>query len=134
MEKHRIVNVAGPKEFWGSPLRNLPDRNPADPTGVRGRADHHGLKLSEALKDMGVADPSAQRPERFFANKEHEKVFEKMYPSLKPAIANLERSGNRQNVKALRDAAIASANSIATMDPATQSYFYAFCQQRNVLA
>ncbi len=128
VDKHRIANVAGSKDVWGTP--NHRGSNP----DTRGRGDHHGLGLSTALQRMGVANPHAQRPDRFFANKEHEKVFEKKYLTLKPAIRNLEESGNQQNVRALREAVIAGASLIGTMDTATQSYFYAFCQQMNVLA
>jgi len=128
VDKHRIVNVAGAKDVWGTG-----DQGVASPED-RGRADHHGLGLSSALQTMGVADPHAQRPDRFFANKEHEKLFEKQYPGLKQAIRDLEGSGNQRNVKGLQDAVIGSASLIAMMDLATQSYFYSFCQQRKVLA
>lgn len=129
VDKLRIVNVAGAKDSWGLPLMNQ-----AAPIDERGRTDHHGLGLSQALERMGVADPHAQRPVRFFANKEHEKVFEKRYPTLKPAIRNLEGSGSQQNVKALRDAVIANATSFTMMDWATQAYFSLYCDQMKVLA
>jgi len=126
VEKHRIVNVAGAKDLWGTPLSRVPSPD------NRGRADHHGLGLSTVLERSGVADAHAQRPGRFFANKEHEKLFEKKYPILKAAIRNLEGSGNQQNAAALQHAVNDSAILVSAMDPATRSYFDAFCQQRNV--
>jgi hypothetical protein len=128
VDKHRIANVAGAKDIWGTGDQGGP--SPDD----RGRTDHHGLGMSTALQRMGVADPHSQRPDRFFANKEHEKLFEKQYPALKSAVRSLEGSGSQQNVKALREAVIGSAGSVSMMDAATQNYFYSFCQQRNVLA
>jgi hypothetical protein len=117
VDRHRVVNVAR-----GTPVDD------------RGRADHHGLGMSQALGSMGVFEPHAQRPIRFFANKEHEKLFEKRYPTLKPAIRNLEGSGSQQNVKALRDAVIANANAFTMMDWMTQTYFSVYCERAKVLA
>src|SRR6185369_8838207 len=96
VERHRIVNVAGTerpslgarigetahkaiagklgtggnetKETWGTDRHQVTDAN------TRGRADHHGLNMGKALQRMGV-DPHAERPHRFFANKEHEALF-----------------------------------------------------------
>jgi hypothetical protein len=117
VDKHRVVNVAR-----GTPVDD------------RGRADHHGLGMSQALGSMGVFEPHAQRPVRFFANKEHEKLFEKRYPTIKHAIRNLEGSGSQQNVKALRDAVIANANAFTMMDWMTQTYFSVYCERAKVLA
>jgi hypothetical protein len=129
VEKHRIVNVAGAKDVWGT-------RQPWEVAGSvdRGRDDHHGLGLSTALQRMGVDNPHAQRSARFFANKEHERLFGKKYPTLMSAIRNLELSPTDQNVEVLKRAVNTSANLIRAMDRATKDYFYTFCWQRNVPA
>ena len=70
VEKHRIVNVAGPKTAFGG-ANNALVPSPED----RVRKDHHGLGMNTALQQMGQAEPQSQRPIRSFANKEHEKLF-----------------------------------------------------------
>jgi hypothetical protein len=52
----------------------------------KGRGDHHGLKLSEALGRMSPGNDDdkahATRPHRFFANLDHQDLFRKHYASL----------------------------------------------------
>ncbi len=130
VDKHRIANVAGPKADWGTSPQAVTDRG-AD---TRTRTDHHGMNLSTALGRMGDDPAHAQRPNRFFANKEHEKLFGQQYPAFFGGVRSLERSGEPQSVNALRRAISESAQEYNAMNPATQSYFYAFCKKRGVLA
>jgi hypothetical protein len=126
VDRHRIVNVAGPKDTWGTKSHVTTHE------ATRGRFDHHGLGLNTALQRMKI-DPHAQRPNRFFANREHEKLFQRLYPTLKDEVEALEKGATPQSVIALQTK-IANANSIYNgMSPDTKAYFYAFCKDRQVL-
>lgn len=127
VDKYRIVNVAGSKHTWGTVGHMVQE------AGTRGRTDHHGLGLNTALTRMGVSDPHAGRPNRFFANKEHQKLFAQQHPIFIREVLNLEKSGEEKNVMALRTAIAEAPGQYNGMNPATQSYFYAYCKQRHVL-
>ena len=127
VDKHRIANVAGSKHTWGTAGHVVTD------AGTRGRADHHGLGMNTALTRMGVNDPHAGRPNRFFANKEHQKLFAQQYPQLIREVLDLEKSGEEKNVMALRAAIAGAQGQYGSMNPETKEYFNAYCKQRHVL-
>ncbi len=127
VDKHRIANVAGSKHTWGTAGHEVTG------AGTRGRTDHHGMGMNAALTRMGVDDPHAGRPNRFFANKEHQKLFAQQYPIFIREVLNLEKSGDERNVTALREAIAGAPGQYNAMIPATQAYFYAYCKQRHVL-
>jgi hypothetical protein len=129
VDKHRIANVAGSKSTWGTSSTAVTDRG----SETRGRGDHRGLNLSAAIGRMAGDTAHAQRTNRFFANKEHEKLFGQRYPRFVGPIQGLERSGNPQSVAALRSAIAESAQEYNAMPSATQAYFYGFCRKRKVL-
>ena len=128
IDKHRIVNVAGSKETWGTAGHVSPTPHTA------GRGDHHGLGMNAALTLMGLSDPHSQRTNRFFANKEHEKLFAKQHHHYVREVLNLERSSDPQNVAALQRAIANTTDHYNHhMNAATKTYFYAYCQKRGVL-
>lgn len=128
IDKHRIVNVAGSKQTWGTASHESPSPHTA------GRKDHHGLGMNEALTLMGLGDPHAQRANRFFANKEHQKLFAKQHPHYIREVLNLERSSDPQSVQALQRAIANTTDHYNfQMTAATKTYFYAYCQKRGVL-
>ena len=130
VDKHRIVNVAGDKSTWGTDNTSATDQG----ANTRNRTDHHGLNMGTALKRMGVAGGShAQRPNRFFANQHHEKLFEKLYGPIFNGVKNLERSGDKAYVASLRQAISSGGSGYANMSTAEMRYFDAFCAARGVI-
>jgi hypothetical protein len=87
--------------------------------------------MSTALQRMGV-DPHAQRANRFFANKEHERLFGIKYFILKRAIRDLEAAATPKHVQALQEAVNGSDLEIEGMDPKTKEYLAIFCQKQGV--
>jgi len=128
IDKHRIVNVAGPKETWGTAGHEVPLPHSA------GRSDHHGLGMNAALTLMGLSNPHSQRANRFFANKEHEKLFANQHHHYVREVLNLERSSDPQSVAALQRAIASTTDHYNNhMTGATKTYFYGYCQKRGVL-
>jgi hypothetical protein len=127
VDKHRIVNVAGSKQTWGTDGHVLPDAD------TRGRRDHHGLGMNTALQQMGRDDPHGERTNRFFANQEHENLFRQYHGRFFQQIQALEMSGNRRNVEALQRAILDSQQELMAMELYARSYFYAYCKKRGVL-
>jgi hypothetical protein len=127
VDRHRIVNVAGSKQTWGTAGHQ------ATGADTRGRADHHGMGMNAALDKMGVKDPHAGRTNRFFANKEHQKLFKQQHPAFINQLENLEKSGADKDIVALQEAIAGAQNPYVMMNPATKAYFDAYCKERRVL-
>jgi hypothetical protein len=124
-DKHRIANVAGPKDTWGEPGHTMKDPD------TRGRDDHHGLRMDEAQARMGV-EPHALQPHRFFANQEHEDLFRTLYPAFHTAVSKLEKIGDPSNVKELRQEIANAKTTYQRMSRDTKAYFDDFCLRTNV--
>lgn len=114
VEKHRIANVAGDRATWGGAVpkgvvaavkaKVNEWRAPAE---TEGRGAHEGLNLSEAIKRMTGNEAHAKRPNRFFANHHHEKLFERAYPGISAVLKRVERSAKPKDLRAL-DSAVAA--------------------------
>lgn len=114
VDKHRIANVAGDKATWGgaqpkgivhavkSKINEF--RAPAE---TEGRGAHHGLNLSDAIGRMTGSEAHAKRPNRFFANHHHEKLFERAHPGMFTVLKRVERRAINKDLQAL-DGAIAA--------------------------
>jgi hypothetical protein len=124
-DKHRVANVAGPKGTWGEPGNQMTDPD------TRGRADHHGLRMDEAQARMGV-EPHALQPNRFFANQEHEELFQALYPAFYTAVSKLEKIGHPDSVKELREAIANAKTTHQRMSRDTKAYFDDFCLRTHV--
>lgn len=99
-----------------------------------GRKDHHGLNLSTALGRInqgGEDDPAhATRPHRFFANLDHQELFQKHYGNLYGTVRALERSG--QDKSKLKSELSAGNSDYGDMSQAEKDYFINFLRKRGL--
>ncbi len=95
VEKHRTANVVGPKDAWGK--QKLSTTVTDEGAATRSREDHHGLNMSTAIGRINPNEEGdiahAARPHRFFANFDHQALFQKHYGTLFGTVQALERSG-----------------------------------------
>ena len=143
VDKHRIVNVAGPdKKAWGGGVPPEKTLLKSAVAGIKGALTpnnamnkHHGLNMSDALRRMRPAGPAetphATRANRFFANQQHEKLFVNAYPLISNEVKGLERSGDIANVQAME--AALQHFSLGSFSAAERDYFQAFCRARFVI-
>jgi hypothetical protein len=142
VEKHRIVNVADDKLTWGGAkpkgLVNVAKvrlrEGLAKHTKAEGRAAHHGLNMSAAVERMVVGRTGdtefkahSLRPNRFFANQQHEKLFGKAYPSIFASLQRVERGSPRSELDVLGGLL---AGYVARCSPAEMHYMEAYFAAR----
>lgn len=136
VERHRVANVYGSKEQWGN--GNPSVLAGADQgAGLRGREGHHGLNMSEAIGRMNQGDGDdkahATRPHRYFANLDHQELFQKHRPGLYQIVRDLEKSGVGSGRKAqLGQDLAAGAGDMNNMSQTERDYFQRFLRKRGL--
>jgi hypothetical protein len=104
VDRQRTAVVHGAKDTWGD--GNAPVLGATDAgADQRRRGDHRGLKLNEVLQ-RGNTLPAYQavhsmRPNRFFANLEHQAMFTTAYPTIIANVLRLERGVDKDRLKAI---------------------------------
>ena len=119
VDKHRIANVAGNKDTWGGGqpkglLGNIKAKIIAavgEPE-TEGRDAHSGLNLSDAIQRMSGDEAHAKRPNRFFANQHHEKLFESAHPGIFAVLKRVERRAQTKDLRGLDSAITALSDGV----------------------
>ena len=133
VDRHRIANVYGPKGTWGGPSAQIHAEGDKY-AGLRTKADHHGLNMSEAIRRMSGDTAHVSRAHRFFANGEHEKLFAQAYPGAFEVVRSLERKGVSSDDKASLRLILSThcKSSHDAMRGAVKEHFEGFCAERGV--